>query len=29
MRFVYNSDQTAMWRVKTLRGFERMIWGLR
>ena len=25
MRFVYNSDQVAMYRVKTLRGFERMI----
>ena len=25
MRFAYNSDQVAMFRVKTLRGFERMI----
>lgn len=25
MRFVYNSDQPAMYRVKTLRGFERII----
>lgn len=25
MRFTYNSDQTAMYRVKTLRGFERII----
>ena len=25
MRFTYNSDQVAMYRVKTLRGFERMI----
>lgn len=25
MRFAYNSDQSAMFRVKTLRGFERMI----
>ena len=25
MRFVYNSDQVAMFRVKTLRGFERII----
>ena len=25
MRFVYNSDQVAMYRVKTLRGFERII----
>lgn len=25
MRFVYNSDQAAMYRVKTLRGFERII----
>ncbi len=25
MRFVYNSDRVAMYRVKTLRGFERMI----
>ena len=25
MRFVYNSDQVAMHRVKTLRGFERII----
>ena len=25
MRFAYNSDQAAMYRVKTLRGFERMI----
>lgn len=25
MRFAYNSDQPAMFRVKTLRGFERMI----
>ena len=25
MRFTYNSDQAAMYRVKTLRGFERII----
>ena len=25
MRFAYNSDQVAMYRVKTLRGFERII----
>ena len=25
MRFTYNSDQVAMYRVKTLRGFERMV----
>lgn len=25
MRFAYNSDQCAMYRVKTLRGFERII----
>ena len=25
MRFTYNSDQPAMYRVKTLRGFERII----
>ena len=25
MRFTYNSDQVAMYRVKTLRGFERII----
>lgn len=25
MKFVYNSDQVAMYRVKTLRGFERII----
>lgn len=25
MRFAYNSDQVAMFRVKTLRGFERII----
>ena len=25
MRFAYNSDQAAMYRVKTLRGFERII----
>lgn len=25
MRFVYNSDQVAVYRVKTLRGFERII----
>lgn len=25
MRFVYNSEQPAMYRVKTLRGFERII----
>lgn len=25
MRFTYNSDKVAMYRVKTLRGFERMI----
>lgn len=25
MRFVYNSDQPAMYRIKTLRGFERII----
>ena len=25
MRFAYNSDQSAMYRVKTLRGFERII----
>lgn len=25
MRFTYNSDQCAMYRVKTLRGFERII----
>ena len=25
MRFAYNSDQVAMFRIKTLRGFERMI----
>lgn len=25
MKFVYNSDQPAMYRVKTLRGFERII----
>ena len=25
MRFVYNSDQAGMYRVKTLRGFERII----
>ena len=25
MRFAYNSDQVTMFRVKTLRGFERMI----
>lgn len=23
MKFVYNSDQVAMYRVKTLRGFDR------
>ena len=27
MRFTYNSDQVAMYRVKTLRGFERIIEG--
>lgn len=25
MKFVYNSDQVAMYRIKTLRGFERII----
>lgn len=25
MRFTYNSDQVAMYRVKTLRGFERIV----
>lgn len=25
MKFVYNSEQPAMYRIKTLRGFERMI----
>ena len=25
MRFVYNSDQAAMYRVKTMRGFERIV----
>lgn len=25
MRFTYNSDQAAMYRVKTLRGFERIV----
>lgn len=25
MRFTYNSDQVGMYRVKTLRGFERMV----
>ena len=25
MRFTYNSDQAAMYSVKTLRGFERMV----